>query len=193
MLTEAGLALDAQLIAGAERALAGKRGAISLPGGALLRLKGGRVRVDARPASAASQRSGNPQARGYLELEGDPVTLAEEGRRLRWTQTAPETRAQPIHPSISGALLVRRRRPGDRVVLASGRTRKLQDVLTDARVPREARNSLIVLADPDDRVVCVVGVWPKPGARARSPASSWLVDAPLASERADPPSLRYKG
>ena len=186
MLTEAGLAVDSELIGRVDRALSGERETVALPRGALLRLKGGRVRVDARRSASSSG------ALGYLELEGDPIMLAEEQRVLTWTRTPEGKRAQRIPSPISDALLVRRRRPGDRLRLSNGRTRKLQDVLTDARVPREARGALIVLADSDDQVVCVVGVWPKPGAGAYSSACSWLVDASLVSERAEAALVGYK-
>ncbi|HZA13349.1 MAG TPA: tRNA lysidine(34) synthetase TilS, partial [Myxococcaceae bacterium] len=187
VLTAAGLAVDAELIARVDRALSGGREAVALPRGALLRLKGGRVRVDPRRAAPASG------ALGYLELEGDSIALVEERRVLTWTRTPDGNRAQRIPSPVSAALLIRRRRPGDRVRLSNGRTRKLQDVLTDARVPREARGALVVLADSDDQVVCVVGIWPKPGAGAHSSASSWLVDVPLVSERAEAVPVRYKG
>ena len=188
LLADAGLVVEADLVARVECALVGKRESVSLPRGALLRLKGGRVRLDTASASPRPT-----EAIEYLELEGAPVALASHGRRLSWTTTPRGARAQPIHVSAPGGLVIRRRRPGDRVRLASGRTRKLQDVLLDARVPREKRSSLLVLADAEDRVVCVVGVWPKPGARTRAHAGSWLVDAPLVTDRADAVPLSYKG
>jgi tRNA(Ile)-lysidine synthase len=55
-----------------------------------------------------------------------------------------------------GGLMVRARLPGDRVRTAAG-TRKLQDVLVDAGVPRALRD-LVPLVVAGDRVVWVPGV-----------------------------------
>ena len=127
-----------------------------------------------------------------IELDGAPVAIPERGRRLWWTSTSTDPRAQPIR--AGDVLWVRRRAPGDRVLLPNGRTRKLQDVFTDARVPREARGGVMVLVDPDGLVRCVVGVWPRPGARPRLSEDTWLLDAPLLAERAAAgPSVGYKG
>ena len=53
-------------------------------------------------------------------------------------------------------LTVRSRRPGDRLVTSAG-TRKLQDVLVDAGVPRLVRD-LVPLVALDDRILWVAGV-----------------------------------
>jgi tRNA(Ile)-lysidine synthase len=199
LLTEAGLAVDADLVLRAERALAGERAGVTLARGAILRVEGGRVRIDSvqgRGGASGPHRAPLPSetlASEPLELDGAPVAFTDQGRRLSWTSRPQGARAQPIFASVSGGLVARRRRPGDRVRLPSGRTRKLQDVLTDARIPREERNSLVVLADAEGWVVCVVGVWPKPGVRARSAGTSWLVDAPLLVDRAEAVPVGYKG
>jgi len=48
---------------------------------------------------------------------------------------------------VSLPLLVRTRRPGDRFAPFGGRTRKLQDILVDDRIPRRERDSLPLLCD----------------------------------------------
>ena len=57
-------------------------------------------------------------------------------------------------------LVVRSRRPGDRL---AGRSRKVQDVLVDAKVPRDERESWPLVATEDGAVVTVVGLAEAPG------------------------------
>ena len=64
-------------------------------------------------------------------------------------------RIESEHPD----LVVRTRRPGDRL---AGRTRKIQDVFVDAKVPRAARDTWPLVVSGDD-VVAVPGVAVAPG------------------------------
>jgi len=57
-------------------------------------------------------------------------------------------------------LVVRARRPGDRL---TGRSRKVQDVVVDAKVPRESRDGWPVVATEDGAVVEVAGLEEAPG------------------------------
>ena len=57
-------------------------------------------------------------------------------------------------------LVVRSRRPGDRL---AGRSRKVQDVLVDAKVPRDERDAWPLIATEDGDVVTVVGLEEAPG------------------------------
>jgi tRNA(Ile)-lysidine synthase len=57
-------------------------------------------------------------------------------------------------------LVVRSRRPGDRL---AGRARKVQDVLVDAKVPREERDVWPLVATEDGAVVAVAGLAEAPG------------------------------
>lgn len=57
-------------------------------------------------------------------------------------------------------LVVRSRRPGDRL---AGRSRKVQDVLVDAKVPRDERDAWPLVATDDGAVVAVVGLAEAPG------------------------------
>ena len=57
-------------------------------------------------------------------------------------------------------LVVRSRRPGDRL---AGRSRKVQDVLVDAKVPRDERDDWPLVATVDGAVVTVVGLAEAPG------------------------------
>ena len=55
---------------------------------------------------------------------------------------------------------VRSRRPGDRL---AGRSRKVQDVLVDAKVPRRERDAWPLVATEDGAVVAVPGLETAPG------------------------------
>ncbi len=57
-------------------------------------------------------------------------------------------------------LVVRSRRPGDRL---AGRSRKVQDVLVDAKVPRRDRDAWPLVATEDGAVVAVPGLETAPG------------------------------
>jgi tRNA(Ile)-lysidine synthase len=57
-------------------------------------------------------------------------------------------------------LVVRTRRPGDRL---AGRARKVQDVLVDAKVPRDERDGWPLVATDDGEVVAVAGLAEAPG------------------------------
>lgn len=59
-------------------------------------------------------------------------------------------------------LMVRTRRPGDRIRLAAG-TRLVSDVLVDAKVPREERDALRLLVAGEHDVLWVEGVTAAPG------------------------------
>jgi tRNA(Ile)-lysidine synthetase-like protein len=61
------------------------------------------------------------------------------------------------------ALEVRARKPGDRL---AGRSKKIQDVLVDAKVPRRERDAYPLVVR-DDEVVAVPGIVETPGVRAR--------------------------
>ncbi len=56
-------------------------------------------------------------------------------------------------------LVVRTRRPGDRL---AGRSRKIQDVFVDAKVPRAARDTWPLVVSGED-VVAIPGVAVAPG------------------------------
>jgi tRNA(Ile)-lysidine synthetase-like protein len=57
-------------------------------------------------------------------------------------------------------LVVRSRRPGDRL---AGRARKVQDVLVDAKVPRDERDDWPLVVTEDGTVVAVAGLAEAPG------------------------------
>ena len=62
--------------------------------------------------------------------------------------------------SDRAGLVVRSRRPGDRL---AGRARKVQDVLVDAKVPRDERDDWPLVVTDDGDVVAVAGLAEAPG------------------------------
>jgi len=88
------------------------------------------------------------------------LTRGEPGGEWNHTVVAPET--------VSG-LRVRARRPGDR--MAGETSSKVQDVLTDAKVPASRR-------DAQPLVVTAAGeVWWIPGVTSRGGSGDWRVVA----------------
>jgi tRNA(Ile)-lysidine synthetase-like protein len=76
---------------------------------------------------------------------GVRVTIGAEAD-LRWTCSVPDD--EP--------LVLRSRRPGDRVRTRAG-TRKVSDILIDAKIPRVLRDFVPIVAT-SDRALAVVGV-----------------------------------
>jgi tRNA(Ile)-lysidine synthase len=100
-----------------------------------------------------------------LTLPG-AADVPEAGVRVtaRLSATAPQELPSPSvaagdADAVAAPLTVRSRRPGDRFrPLGAPGTRKLQDVLVDARVPREERDRIPVIADAEGRILWVPGV-----------------------------------
>jgi tRNA(Ile)-lysidine synthetase-like protein len=87
---------------------------------------------------------------------GIKAVRAYDTLRLEGTVTWGPWRLETDRP----ALVVRSRRPGDRL---AGRSRKVQDVLVDAKVPRDERDAWPLVATADGDVVAVVGIEEAPG------------------------------
>jgi tRNA(Ile)-lysidine synthase len=120
-------------------------GRTGLPGRAVLATEGGWVRVLPRdPATTPATQE---------LVDGAPVEFG--GFRV-WLGEGPGVPAGVGAPP----LVVRARRPGDRVGPEGGPTRRVQDVLVDASVPVESRASWPLVADARGRVLWVVGLWP---------------------------------
>jgi tRNA(Ile)-lysidine synthase len=129
------------------------RGTIAVPGPARVLREGDRLVC--RPGREATPR------RFSLPVEpGLAVSHPDGGWRVQLTaprRRAPEERRAPdaAHAifdadELPSGLVVRSPAPGDRLRMLAGGTRKLQDVLVDAKVPREARPSVPVLAAGED-------------------------------------------
>src|SRR5579884_976238 len=100
---------------------------------------------------APGERVGDPRGRWVLALSAPRPASAED------LAGAGPRRAVFDADALPPALRVRTPRPGDRVHLAHVGTRKLQDVLVDAHVPREARGGLALLVG-GGTVLWVAGV-----------------------------------
>ena len=93
------------------------------------------------------------------------------------TRPADAARALFDADALPADLAVRAPRPGDRVPLLAGPTRKVQDVLVDAKVPREARARVPLLIG-GDQVLWVAGLV-RGRAAALVPSTTRVVEAVL--------------
>lgn len=77
---------------------------------------------------------------------------------------------------IAQPLQVRARCPGDRLRPRGGRgSRKLSDLLVDAKIPRDQRSELPVLVAADGTILFVAGVRPSEVGRPQTSTKHWLV------------------
>jgi tRNA(Ile)-lysidine synthase len=150
-----------------ERCLALAPGqAMHVPGGVLVTAGGGWL--------AAAPPDLRPLPERALHLPGS-TPLPEIGCRLGVVtgptsaalsppQARGDTSARTWHSPDGAALVVRARRPGDRLPLRAG-SRSLQDLLVDAGVPRPARDLVPVIATAEGAVRWVPGIaaTPSPG------------------------------
>ena len=128
--------------------------ALTLPGG-VEASRGGGYLAFGTPVAAAQTRA----------LRGSSVSLPEVGLVLRCGRDEAEGVLPPWAPARAAAgvrvpetagVVVRTRRPGDRIVTAAG-TQRVAEAMISAHVPRIARDRLPVVAD-DEGVVWVPGV-----------------------------------
>lgn len=133
---------------------------VTLPGGVRARVESECVVLTRRPP-----RPREPIRRRELRLgEND---LEEVGWRfhleLREGSHPPAPGSDPLEArmdwdTIAGPLWVRSRRPGDRLrPLGLGGAKKVQDLLVDAKVPREVRDRVPLVGD-EEGVLWVVGL-----------------------------------
>ena len=121
-------------------------------------------------AMPGETRVGGWTFRAFSTGDGVPALVAEMGEV-----------SQDVPPSLSGPLAVtlpqgaprrlevRPRQPGDRMQLPGG-SRKLQDILTDAHVPRGWRDRVPIVYDADSTAILwIVGVATGVGVQAYSP------------------------
>jgi tRNA(Ile)-lysidine synthase len=96
---------------------------------------------------------------GEVQLaESGCVLSAEPAHAASGSRVATRTSAVVRQDLLGRALSVRNRRPGDRFRPAgvAGR-KKLQDYFVDAKVPRDARDTVPIVVDDCDRIVWVAG------------------------------------
>jgi tRNA(Ile)-lysidine synthase len=165
------LAARARAALAAEAARSDGSASLDLPGGRALREYGrlrivndrARVQVPAAPRTEVALEPERPvEWSGWTLLLSSKAAPDGMSAQDGWSREA----AAPDPPT---GLRVRARRPGDRM---AGDTRaKLQDVLTDAKIPARDR-------DEQPLVVTTSGeVWWVPGVTSRTPAGEWRLFA----------------
>jgi len=180
-----GVALGAAAVVRRLRARGGS-GAVDVAGGKRVEVSYGEVHVRDRatakasaPAAIAIDAPGDyPWPGGRLEIRIDEAGAAADqafdADRLSWP------------------LVARARRPGDRMRPRGGRgSRKLSDLMIDAKLPRRTRDALPVVATADDQVLFAPGLRPAELARATTSTRRLLrivfaADLPIASRRREP-------
>ena len=86
------------------------------------------------------------------------------------------TRAALQANALRLPLVVRSRRPGDRVrPFGAPGSRKLQDLLVDRKVPRDERDQVPLVVDADGRIVWVVGLTIADDCRVTAPESGMVI------------------
>lgn len=96
--------------------------------------------------------------RFQMKLTSSPApSLKWEGSRAKGLglKEGAKLRALIDADKICGSLVVRNRRPGDRISLKEG-TKKLQDFFVDKKIPREARDAIPLICDKNT-VIWIVG------------------------------------
>jgi tRNA(Ile)-lysidine synthase len=143
-------------------------GELHLPAGVRVLRRHSHLIVTARPAAS-------PKRFEYLLTVPGETTLSEIGWRFVIRSLHPhprpyltltlsvygegtgEVRGRALLDAdkIQGSLVVRNRRPGDRIRLRSG-TKKLQDFFTDRKIPREQRDAIPLICD-ENALIWIVG------------------------------------
>jgi tRNA(Ile)-lysidine synthase len=168
-------------------------GHLDLPGLAVER-RAGVLSISSRAGAATPNPAGRRRrltsagpgqgARRPLEVPG-AVEMPEAGVTIAASMQVGESAVPPgtdkrvamlQASSLMLPLAVRTRRPGDRFrpLGAPGR-RKLQDLLVDRKVPREAREIVPLVVDAADRIVWVVGVAIAEECRVTSPGAGVVI------------------
>jgi tRNA(Ile)-lysidine synthase len=156
-----------------EFARCGRAGAaLSLPGQQAVH-KGTRVVLGPEPPRPA--RGETRAKRGFANSFSFPLSIPGEVRLDTQGWAISAERADPAAAQAIGCvgrgvsvevaleplrlpLAIRSRRAGDRFKPPGlGHRKKLQDFLTDRKIPKESRDSLPLVVDGDDRIVWVVG------------------------------------
>jgi tRNA(Ile)-lysidine synthase len=132
-------------------------GSVSLPGHVATR-SGSRIVFGARLDPAFSNFFRIPLSiPGEVTVPGWAVSAHLPEGDAPWVQT--NSRVVVDSGRLKLPLAVRSRRPGDRFRPKglAGRSRKLQDVLVDEKVPRAERDLLPLVVDANDRIVWIAG------------------------------------
>lgn len=74
-------------------------------------------------------------------------------------------------------LKVRCRKPGDRIAIGQGKTKSLQDIFVDAKVPKEERGSYPVVVNEKEEVVWIPGLRVNENFKAKGSKKSLKIEA----------------
>jgi tRNA(Ile)-lysidine synthase len=167
-----------EVIDGLRARAAGTR-RVDVSGGRVVEVAYGQVHVAPRATSTPAAEPAPVAVAGagvYALVPGAPGVRVSTG-------TGVETAAQFDADALAWPLVLRARRPGDRMRPRGGRgSRKLSDLLIDAKIPRGARDELPVLTTSDDVVLYVPGLRPAEAGRP-SAASKRLVGVTVVPAR----------
>ena len=97
----------------------------------------------------------------YTLAAGGEVTVVEAGLGIsasvrNGASDVADGAYVSVVPSTAFPLTVRNRRPGDRVAMSSG-TRKVQDLMVDAKIPRSERARVPLVVAADGQILWVIG------------------------------------
>jgi tRNA(Ile)-lysidine synthase len=130
---------------------------VDVAGGRVLEVAYGRVRLAERPARAGAPKPLEISGPGTYRHQDETGLTIGEGERGAATFDA---------DAVRWPLVLRTRRPGDRMRPRGGRgSRKLADLLIDAKVARPRRDALPVLTTADGVVLFVPGLRPSEDGR----------------------------
>ena len=135
-------------------------------GGGSLDLPGVRIERVSNVVRVRAGASAPVPAFAYTLVVGADVVVAEARVRisagvLDGASEAADKAYELAVPSTAFPLTVRNRRPGDRVALSGG-SRKIQDLMVDAKIPRSERARVPLIVAADGRILWVIG---HPGVR----------------------------
>ncbi|MGD0838052.1 MAG: tRNA lysidine(34) synthetase TilS [Polyangia bacterium] len=135
---------------------------------------------------ASWQAAANPETQGEQELRpispqggkfrlAGPPALAIEVLTAHGTSVPVGECACFDVARLTWPLWLRARRPGDRMVPRGGRgSRKLSDLLIDAKIPRRERGALPLLCDAAGRILFVPGLRPAEAGRPGEGTREWV-------------------
>lgn len=120
--------------------------------------KSGPGRGGAPPLEQALQVPGEVSGPGWVMTAEGPFDSAQGRRQAESPEPGAQSRVVVDASRLAGPLLVRTRRPGDRVrPLGTPGRKKVQDVFVDRKVPRGERDWVPIVTDATGEIVWVAG------------------------------------
>ncbi|MEW6281134.1 MAG: tRNA lysidine(34) synthetase TilS, partial [Candidatus Eremiobacterota bacterium] len=167
-LAWAGLGADAAALERLRSLLTGRAGrSATLPAG----VRAVRLAHDVRIKASGGASASGPLPETRLAVPGETVVGPWIVRAAAWDGVANDDLAVIVPLNIAErGLWVRSRRPGDRLRPARG-SRKVQDILVDAKVPRWERDRVPLIIDAEGQILAVSGLASSPFP-SRTPAAS---------------------